>query len=159
MILLLAVILTVEPTPATGCGDYWPLEIGNRWVYRQDSRWATAAYSTWSVTGQREEGGRIWAVLDRAGQEWLLRTDERQRIWRWAEGREALLLDPAAERKSSLDHPLGPFPDVVTYQRMEPLRMERGAYALGVGLVEMRADMLSGSWAVSWKRGRWWRRG
>jgi hypothetical protein len=135
----------VRAAARVACEDYWPLEIGNRWVYRQDSRWATAAYATWSVTGQREEGGRTWAVLDHAGEEWLLRTDERQRIWRWTEGREVLLLDPAAEPKSSLDHPLGPFPDVVAYQRMEPLRVERGAYALGVGLVEMRADMLSGS--------------
>jgi hypothetical protein len=143
--------------------SYFPLQVGNEWVYRIDSRIGTANYSTTRVAGVRIIGDQPWysVVVGENPQtaiETLYRADAQGRIYQLdMNGREILWLDPTANpnpsatlqiqngRGQPFRNALGNFPDTYSYVINLSLSRETGAFARGVGLINSRADSLTGS--------------
>jgi hypothetical protein len=48
---------------ALAAGSYFPLDVGNRWVFRADSRGATGPYETWRIDRTEAIGGQQYAVI------------------------------------------------------------------------------------------------
>ena len=48
---------------ALAAGSYFPLEVGNRWVYSIDKSYESRAYETWSVDRAEEHDGRTYFVV------------------------------------------------------------------------------------------------
>src|SRR5260370_28392390 len=80
--------------------SYFPLQVGNEWVYRIDSRVGTANYVTMRVAGVRIVNDQAWySVLTgedpKTAIETLYRADQQGRIYQLdRNGREILWLDP-----------------------------------------------------------------
>ncbi len=142
--------------------SYFPLQVGNEWVYRDDSRIGTADYSTQRVAGVRIIGDQAWySVLTgdnpQTAIETLYRADAQGRIYQLdRNGREILWLDPTANPNPSatlqilngrgpLRNALGNFPDTLAYVNNQPLNRETGMFARGVGLINRRDDSPTGS--------------
>jgi len=134
---------------------YLPLQVGNRWVYRNNSRFATSTYTTRTIVRTEEHGGETWYVAAAGGSEIMYRADAGGRIFRWSGGEE-LLLDPSAaprpgallkveSRRGRTATAFGWFPAAVDYSRMESLSFERGTYVAGLGLLSSTASILAGS--------------
>jgi hypothetical protein len=144
-------------------GSYFPLTVGNEWVFRSNSRSATSSYATWEVTRKEIVQGQAWFAVRRfsagdpgAGSEILMRGDELGRVYQLGvDGREQLWLDPTdppdpgavlkIKQRGPYSFALGTFADSVTYQKIEPLLFETGTLVKGLGLTASRVDMLSGS--------------
>jgi hypothetical protein len=155
------VLCTAFPDPilfALAASSYFPLQVGNEWVYRVDSRTGTADHLIRRVTGVRLIGNQAWYVVvsgDNSSPT-LYRADAQGRIYQLdANGREVLWLDPTANpdpaatlkitvRGQPYRSALGRFPDSLSYT-VPGFVMETGTYVRGVGLVFSRSDMLSGS--------------
>jgi hypothetical protein len=134
---------------------YLPLQVGNRWVYRNNSRLATSTYATQTIVRTEERGGETWYVAATGNSEIMYRTDGEGRIFRWSGGEE-LLLDPAPaprpgarlkveSRRGRTATVFGWFPAAVDYSRGESLAFERGTYVAGLGLVSSTTSILAGS--------------
>src|SRR5580658_5941881 len=48
---------------ALATGTYFPLDVGDRWVYREDTRVQTAAYETWRVDRTETANGQTYSVM------------------------------------------------------------------------------------------------
>ena len=48
---------------ALATGTYFPLDVGDRWVYREDTRLGTAAYQTWRVDRAENQNGYTYSVI------------------------------------------------------------------------------------------------
>ena len=48
---------------ALATGTYFPLDVGDRWVYREDVRVATATYQTWRVDRTETINGSVYSVI------------------------------------------------------------------------------------------------
>ncbi|HEY6390565.1 MAG TPA: hypothetical protein VIX89_04780 [Bryobacteraceae bacterium] len=138
--------------------SYFPLQVGNEWVYRIDSRIGTASYVTMRVAGARIIGDQAWYSVLTGDIETLYRADAQGRIYQLdANGREILWLDPTANpnpsavlqilngRGQPFRNALGNFPDAFGYVIMTPLTRETGTFARGVGRINSSADSLTGS--------------
>lgn len=140
--------------------SYLPLQVGNVWVYRSSTRFATSNYVTWKVLRSEDLDGERWYVLAQDSAEVRYRTDGYGRIYRLVLNGDRLerqlWLDPTPEpdpgallhvqnRAASYASPLGNFPDALNYQASGSLRMETGTLVRGVGLVAERGDILAGS--------------
>src|SRR5258708_378189 len=143
--------------------SYFPLQVGNQWVYRIDSRVGTADYSTVRVASVRIINDQAWySVLTgddpKTAIETLYRADAQGRIYQLdRNGQEILWLDPTPNpnpsavlqilngRGQPVRNALGSFPDTFGYVIMTPLSREPGTFARGVGRINSRADSLTGS--------------
>jgi hypothetical protein len=144
-------------------GSYFPLAVGNEWVFRLNGRQATSTYAVWKVTRKEFALGQEWFVVLHAsadspstGGETLMRSDDAGRVYRiGADGRIELWLDPteppdpAATLKVTSRGPysfaLGRFSDSLTYRTSQSLGMEVGTLVRGLGLAASRNDVLAGS--------------
>jgi hypothetical protein len=143
--------------------SYFPLQVGNEWVYRIDSRVGTANYVTMRVAGVRIINDQAWySVLTgdnpQTAIETLYRSDAQGRIYQLdVNGREILWLDPTANpnpsaviqilngRGQPFRNALGGFPDTFGYVINQSLSRETGTFARGVGRINSSADSLTGS--------------
>jgi hypothetical protein len=148
---------------ALAASSYFPLQVGNEWVYRIDSRVGTANYSTMRVAGVRLIGDQAWYSVitgenPQTGLETLYRADAQGRIYQLdGNGREILWLDPTPNPNPSASlqilngrgqpfrNALGFFPDTISYVINQSLSRETGLLARGVGRIDSRADSLTGS--------------
>ena len=48
---------------ALATGTYFPLDVGDRWVYRIDDRLATGSYQTWRVDRTATQNGNTYSVM------------------------------------------------------------------------------------------------
>lgn len=153
----------VECSTIPATGSFFPLAVGNEWVFRSNSRLATSAYAVWKVPRKEMLLGREWQAVMQApadnpgpGSEILMRGDEAGRVYQLgADGREQLWLDPTEPpdpgaalkitRRGPYTFALGASTDSLTYQRMEPLLFKTGTLLKGLGLAANRSDMISGS--------------
>lgn len=149
-----------EIQAALAAGSYFPLEVGNRWVYRIDSRTESAGYQTWRVDRTEERDGKTYFVIAISGKgslvaEAFFRTDDRGRIYVLTGAGEQLFLDPvdsgAAQlriqaRGAPFGNALGSFPDSLTYlNSVNTLTLETGILVRGIGLVSSSAQLITGS--------------
>ena len=152
----------VSLLPAQSPGTYFPLDVGDRWVYREDVRVATATYQTWRVDRTESVNGNTYSVIAIEGpygfyaESWF-RADATGRVWLLTGAGDRLFLDPslAAPNSGQLQltgsggsYPttLGTFPDTVTYvNNIDILDTERGVLARGIGLLTSTSVLNTGS--------------
>ncbi len=138
---------TLDPVFRTG--SYWPLLVGNTWIYRQNTRQVTSAYSTRTITRTEELGCRTYFVLTGDVARTRLREDPEGRIWRFtgtaASPREEILLDPAKAIRAPFIHALGTFPEAASQNVSTGLELDSQVYARGIGLVRSQARLMTGS--------------
>src|SRR5215471_11498656 len=102
----LAAAQPAQVTAALAAGGYFPLDVGNRWVFRADSRAATAPYETWRIDRTEEIGGRQYAVITVIGGlqqtsnnvlgEGRFRADDQGRVFILTDKGDQLFFDPRA---------------------------------------------------------------
>jgi hypothetical protein len=138
--------------PANGLvtESYFPLQIGNRWVYRRDNRFRTADYVTWQVGGVRSIGGRVYATLLADGSLIaLLREDAEGTIWRFTgteqNPSEAVFLNPRAATHAPYRSEFGSYADAATAVETATLLRDTRTFLRGIGLAASRQDLLTGS--------------
>lgn len=147
-----------QNVPANGITSesFYPLEVGNTWIYRVDSRSVTSGYLTWTVVSERTVGGYVYAELRNrnpdgipANVPLLLRQAPDGAIWKFTgtadNPREELYVNPNAEEHHAFFNALGSYPDAVFQTVQVPLQRETRVFVRGVGLVRLRADLLTGS--------------
>src|SRR5262245_26369258 len=83
---------------ALAAGSYFPLEVGNRWVYRVDGRLTSAAYQNWTVDRTEERDSKTYFVVGIRSKgkllsETLFRVDDRGRIFVLTGSGDQLFLD------------------------------------------------------------------
>jgi hypothetical protein len=133
-------------------GSYFPLAVGNTWVYKYNNRIITSDYVVESITGQQAAGGQIYYVLTLtspgpATTLALLRADASGVIYQYTTSGEQVYLDPKAASATNYVSPLGLFNDAI----MPPAQLLGGIirttsiYARGIGLVNSQSFMETGS--------------
>jgi hypothetical protein len=147
---------------ALATGTYFPLDVGDRWVYREDTRVATASYQSWRVDRTETQNGYTYSVMAIEGpaafygESWF-RTDSSGKIYLLTGGGDVLFLDPNLTAPNSgqvqltgsggkAATSLGTFPDTAPYiNYVNELDIENGTLARGVGLLTSTTIMNSGS--------------
>lgn len=135
-----------------GSGSYFPLAVGNTWVYKYNSRILTGAYLVQTITGQQVMNGQIYYVLTEtapapAATIALLRTDTSGVIYQYTPSGDQVYLDPRAASAVLYSGALGVFNDAI----MPPAQIAGGlllttsVYARGVGMVNSQQQMETGS--------------
>ncbi len=141
-------------SPVPPGDSFYPLAVGDTWVYRVDSRVVTSDYVTQTVSGLEEIGGRTYFVIttyagDRRTTAMLVRQDADGRILRFTGSEEApaeeVWLDPASAAQTGYVGPLGSFGDAVMQTMRQGLIQTMLTFVRGIGLVHTRADLLTGS--------------
>jgi hypothetical protein len=159
LVLLLPLLAAVLPAQSTG--SYFPLDVGDRWVYREDDRIATAQYQTWRVDRTAAWNGTAYSVMAIEGPgtlyaEYWFRADSSGRVYILTGNGDQLFLDPNILAPNSgevqltgqggaVTTPLGTFPDTVNYVNPMGLDYETGTLARGVGLLSSLTDLETGS--------------
>jgi hypothetical protein len=138
-------------------GSYFPLAVGNTWVYRSDSRFTTADYTVWSITGTQVIGGQTYYVLAEtipvptpaySGVIALLRAGANGVIYQNTSAGDQIYLDPNASGipRPVYSGPLGTFTDAVeTTVNSGGFELTRSIYVRGLGLANMQTQILTGS--------------
>jgi hypothetical protein len=143
-------------------GTYFPLDVGDRWVYREDIRVATATYQTWRVDRTETANGYTYSVIaiegpnGYYGESWF-RTDSSGRVYLLTGSGDELFMDPMIVGPASgqlqiqgqagpVTTALGTFPDAVAYfNRIDDLNTETGVLARGIGLLSSISTLDTGS--------------
>ena len=143
-------------------GGYFPLDVGDRWVYRIDTRVQTASYETWRVDRTAALNGSTYAVFAIEGPgtfyyEMYYRADASGRVYTpTANGGEQLFLDPTGQlpgatlqiisKGGAAQSSLGTFPNALGYvNNLNELTQETGVLVQGLGLLSSTAILLTGS--------------
>jgi hypothetical protein len=136
---------------------YFPLRVGNQWVYRTNNRAVTSAYTVWRVKSAARIAGQVYFVLEQGigGNLLLLRPDDQGRVYQLGrELQEVLWFDPNSrsgagviqvQSHASFRGPIGSFEDALFFQQFDPLLISSGFLVRGVGLVSRQTQMISGS--------------
>ncbi|MBL8211386.1 MAG: hypothetical protein JNK87_11770 [Bryobacterales bacterium] len=127
---------------------YFPLQVGNRWVYRNDSRISTGHYLTREVVSAEEISGRTWFSIRTGGSTTLTRyrVAEDGKILRLEAGGEMVVLDPDSAQPVPLAVTnVGAFTDgrFHTYDTLYETKGE--TFVRGVGLVRQWTAIRAGS--------------
>jgi hypothetical protein len=162
---LITGLLAAQPTGQTGAalaaGSYFPLDVGNRWVFRADNRFATGSYETWRVDRTEEINGKQYSVFNIQTSSGVVgesrfRADEQGRVFVLVGGNEQLFLDPrpggdpgqlritgpAGVYRSNI----GPIADTITYSNpVNGLTLETGQLGRGIGLLWSKQTLQTGS--------------
>ncbi len=143
-------------------GSYFPLDVGDRWVYRVDYRIQTATYETWRVDRTAVVNGNTYSVIAIEGPgtfyyEVYYRADASGRVYTPTATGEQLFLDASGQMPGatlqtsgtagSAANSLGTFPDTLAYVNLMPgnIIRETGTLARGIGLLNSTANMETGS--------------
>jgi hypothetical protein len=143
-------------TAALAAGSYFPLDVGNEWVYRVDDRLSTALYQTRRVERADVINGTLYFIVAVGSTEVPHRTDAQGRVYYLTSSNtEQLLFDPAGTTPGALykvlttGQPLqtsiGNFADALNYDWFNVLADERGTYVRGIGFLSSSTQMLTGS--------------
>lgn len=139
--------LSCGGTPRTidqglGGGSYFPLAVGNTWVYKANSRFITASYIVWTISGTQTIGGQTYYALGQASNSppttiALLRAAKNGAIYQNANGVDQVYFDPNAAGNKNVGYsgPLGSFANAI--QPASPLGLTTTllTYVRGIGLV------------------------
>lgn len=133
----------------TSTQSYFPLQVGNTWIYRLSDRLSTNRYATRSITGTETIGDKTYFDLTegtvlRA----KLRSDENGVIWSATATGEQVFLDgsSSAAKRGAYTGPIGTFPDSVTFSGLiNPLEFDTSTYVRGVGPAHLVSNLETGS--------------
>ncbi len=128
-------------------GSYFPLSVGNTWVYKYNSRFVTAEYITQSITGTQIVGGQTYYVLSSGSSTALFRATSDGVIWQNTSGGDVVYLDPnASTSKTAYSGPLGSFSDAIATTVVQGgLLRTTSIFVRGLGLANSQSTMLTGS--------------
>jgi hypothetical protein len=135
-------------------GSYFPLAVGNTWVYKYNDRTITASYVVTTISGTQMVGGQTYYVLTQTAPGpavtlMLLRGDNNGVIWQSTANGDQVYLDPSAPgvQQTAYAGPLGTFSDAVAppAQTMGGLILTSSIFVRGLGLANSQSTMLSGS--------------
>jgi hypothetical protein len=150
-----------EVAGALAAGSYFPLEVGDRWVYRADNRIVTGGYETWRIDRTEEIDGNPYYVVGIFGANGAALGESKFRVA--ADGNifvrsgnsDQLFLNPHAGgggvltiggAAGSYQTAVGTFNDTLTYVNTTGgLLREMGQLARGVGLLWSSTSLLTGS--------------
>lgn len=149
--------------PALSSATYFPLQVGDEWIYQYNSRVITSVYLARRITQAVYIGDLAWFVLEdsfsgstQTSLSWL-RNDDAGRIYQLTSQGGQLWLDPTTPpdpsavlkitgRGGTVQSPAGTFADSLSYSVINGgLDLETGTFARGIGLVINNHDMLTGS--------------
>lgn len=164
LLILLASLMPAQSTAVLAglsTGTYFPLDVGDRWVYREDTRLSTAEYQTWRVDRTTQRNGNTYSVIAIEGPgafyaEYLFRADSSGRVYELFGDGEALFLDPTIVGGSAgmvrltaaggaVKTALGTFPDTMNYANPMGLEYETGVLARGLGVLSSLTILETGS--------------
>ncbi len=135
--------------PGLQSGSYFPLQVGNTWIYRNNSRLVTGAYVVRSINRTETIGGKTYYVLTQGSDVVSkLRGDDNGVIWIATGDGEQIYLDPKSStvQKTSYSGPIGQFADALnTTGFVNSLIFQTSTFVRGIGLAQLRAEMVSGS--------------
>jgi hypothetical protein len=133
-------------------GSYFPLAVGNTWVYKYNDRTVTASYVVQSITGQQVMGGQLYYVLSLTSPGppttvALLRADSNGVIYQYTSSGDQVYLDPTSAGATSYSGPLGVFNDAIKPpgQLVGSLLLNTSIYARGIGMVSFQSMLETGS--------------
>ena len=148
---------------ALATGTYFPLDVGDRWVFRTDNRFVTGAYEVWRVDRTQDYGGQTYSVIaiegasGVSGESWF-RADSSGRVYVLTGNGEQVFLDPTARpdpaaqlrvtgQVKTITSPFGTFVDGLNYSNEFPgnLLLENGTLVRGIGLVTSAQILQTGS--------------
>jgi len=146
---------------ALATGSYFPLDVGDRWVYRIDGRLSTAQYQTWRIDRTEVHNGLTYSIIaiEQPGtlyyESWF-RADSSGRVYVLAGDQDQLFLDPSGQPSpgaelqvtgfpGAVTAALGTFPDTLSYANPMLLTRETGVLARGLGLLNSMTNLLTGS--------------
>jgi hypothetical protein len=132
-------------------GSYFPLQVGNTWIYRINSRIGTGYYLTRSITGTEVIGGKTYFVLAETYPELnaptviaKLRGDNSGVLWvATTGGEQAYIPNP---QKISYSGPLGNFSDAVSTNALTGgLVNSTTTFVRGIGMAHLASFIMAGS--------------
>jgi len=129
-------------------GSYFPLQVGNTWVYRINSRAATRYFATRSITRTEIINGKTYFVLEQSFPQGIssviakLRGDNSGVIWMQTPDGEQVYL--SSGQKTSYSGPLGTFSDAITVG-VTSLISSTSVYVRGIGLAHFESFDMGGS--------------
>jgi hypothetical protein len=139
-------------------GSYFPLQIGNTWVYRYNDRSITGSFLTRSITGTEVINGLTYYVMTEAfgaagpNVAGKFRGDDNGVTWMMTNSGEQVYLDPRAPGPSgglqatSYSGALGTFTDAVTTSGLiSGIELDRSIFVRGIGLANLQAQLETGS--------------
>jgi len=133
-------------------GSYFPLAVGNTWVYKFNNRQITASYIIQSISNIIYANGQIYYVLSQTSPALqtplaMLRADPSGVIYQLAGSGEQVYVDPTSAGIAAYQGALGVFNDAIIppAQVAGGLIQTTSTYARGIGLVNSQSTMLSGS--------------
>jgi hypothetical protein len=135
-------------------GSYFPLAVGNTWVYKYNDRTITASYMVTTITGTQMIGTQTYYVLTQTAPGpavtlMLLRGDSNGVIYQYAGTGDQIYLDPnaAGVQQPGYSGPLGTFTDAIAppAQTQGGLIQSTSIFVRGLGLANTQSTMLTGS--------------
>jgi hypothetical protein len=147
---------SLPPTVDQGLASsgYFPLAVGNTWVYKTNDRLLTASYVVQTISSQVYQAGQIYYVLTQTTPTLglvdtlaMLRSDSNGVIYQYVNGADQVYLDPTSSGIASYTGALGTFTDAIIppSQFNGGLIQTTSTYARGIGMVNSQSQMLSGS--------------
>ena len=148
--------------PALASAPYFPLQIGDEWLYLYNSRLGTGDYILRRVSGTQLIGNTVWFVMEESNSgstalsDTLYRIDNMGRVYQMTGQSEQLWLDPTAHPDPSaalmiqpgapvVATPAGQFLNAINYSSMRGEIIESGVFARGVGFLSSSSQILAGS--------------
>ncbi len=152
-----AIVADFPPT-----ASYFPLQVGNEWIYVYNSRISSSTYLTRRITRAEVIGDVVWYVMAESfsGSDPITETRYRMgdggRIYTLTTKGEQLYLDPSpspdpnvlipiTSRDFTAITPAGVFPGALSYSIYSSLDLETGTFARGIGFLMNNHNMLTGS--------------
>jgi hypothetical protein len=129
-------------------GSYFPLQLGNTWVYRSNSRVITNDYVIRTITGTQVVSGITYFVLTEQSvnpSTTLLRGDNNGVIHVLNGGVDQVFLDPSNQATGPFFGVLGVFNNTITVPQNSGQVQRSLTYARGIGLVGLSEQLLAGS--------------
>jgi hypothetical protein len=130
-------------------GSYFPLQVGNTWVYRYNNRVVTASYLIWTITGTEVINGMTYYDMSSGGNiVGRYRGDDTGVIHTLTAAGDQVYLDPTASAAQATTYsgPLGTFSGALGLTSYpNSLEMDQSIFVRGIGLANLQAQMLSGS--------------
>jgi len=133
--------------------SYFPLQPGNTWTYRVDSRAGTSMYATWTVSGMRRVDDRwysdITATVGNNSSVLMSLREEAGIVYRRTGSesvpREEIYVHAAGATRGPFRNSLGSYPDAVFQTVQTTLNRDERVFVRGVGLARTSGILLTGS--------------
>jgi len=148
--------------PALAAAPYFPLQVGDEWLYLYNSRFGTGDYRLRRITEAQIMGGTVWFVMEESVSgsttlsDTLYRIDSMGRVYQMTTQGEELWLDPTSHPDPSavltiqpgapsVQTPAGQFMNTINYSSFSGLISENGTFARGIGLLNSSSQIIAGS--------------